>query len=105
MTTEKSDLAKLFQVADPPEITDADTSLINSGAAVLVNKMYATVMPFGMRITFAEANPATQVPAFRTAVFLSYQDAAALYDLLHRQLQKVEVLPVPLGVVTSGDTK
>lgn len=102
-TPEKSELAKKFGVADPPAITDADTATINSGPAIFANKMYATLSPQGMRLTFAEANPALPAPAFRTAVFLSYSDAAALMDLLQRQLSLIEVLDTPPGAETNGE--
>ena len=105
MTTEKTELAKRFLVADPPTITDVDTAVINSGAAVLANKMYATIMPHGLRLTFAETNPSSPSPAFRAAVFVSFQVAAALFDLLHRQLSNIEVLSDLPGAEPSGDTK
>ena len=91
--TERSEIAKLFELPDPPQMTDVDTAVINSGPAVFSNKIYATMTPQGMRLTFAELNPASEIPAFRTAIFMGYQDIAALADLLLRQLallQKVD---------------
>lgn len=75
-----------FELPDAPPVTDVDTQAINSGPAFFSNKLYATIMPQGLRITFAELNPASSTPAYRTAVFLAFQDAAALVDLLQRQL-------------------
>lgn len=102
-TPEKSDLAKRFKVADPPTITDVDTATINSGPAIFANKMYATISPQGLRLTFAEANPALPAPAFRAAVFLSFPDAAALMDLLQRQLSLIEVFEGSSEAVASGE--
>lgn len=87
---EKSEIAKQFQLPDPPQITDIDTGVINSGPAYYSNKIYTTMAPHGMRLTFAEMNPASDIPAFRTAVFMGYQDIAALTDLLVRQLSLLQ---------------
>jgi hypothetical protein len=90
MTVEKSDIAKAFNLPDPPQVTDVDTVVINSGPAFFSNKMYATMTPQGMRLTFAELNPASETPAFRAAIFMGYQDIAALADLLLRQLSLLQ---------------
>jgi hypothetical protein len=87
---QKSALAQKFGVVDPPQFTDADAEAVNSGPAIFSNKMFATVAPQGLRLTFAETNIATQLPQFRAAVFLSFPDAAALMDLLERQLGLVD---------------
>ncbi len=64
----------------------ADGIAINSGPAFFSNKIYATVSPVGMRLTFVEVNQAVPTPAYRTAVFLSIADTLALLELLQRQL-------------------
>lgn len=91
-TPEKTEIAKKFELSDPPPVTDTDTAIINSGPALFANKMYATMMPQGMRLTFAEMNPAAEVPAFRAAIFMGYTDMAALADLLQRQLAQLEIV-------------
>lgn len=76
---------------DPHTPADADAAIINAGAAVYCNAVYATTLPVGLRLTFAEVNPATPMsPAFRAAIILSPYDAAALADLINRQLAFVE---------------
>lgn len=102
-SSEKSELAKKFGVGDSPDVSDVDTSAINSGPAIFANKIYATVMPQGLRLTFAEMNPAQALPAYRTAVLLSYPDAAALMDLLQKQLTLVESSMEQLEVRTGGE--
>lgn len=99
----KSPLAQKFGVTDVPPFTDADAQAINAGPAIFSNKMFATVAPQGMRLTFAETNPASPVPSFRAAIFLSFQDAAALLDLLERQLSLVETVAIPAVVKASGE--
>lgn len=101
---EKSEIAQRFGLPEPPQITDLDTSAINSGPAFYSNKMYATMLPQGMRLTFAEINPASPAPAFRTAIFLSFQDAAALADLLQRQLGQLDFVPFTQPAGDSGET-
>ncbi len=99
----RSPLAQKFGVAEvPPPFTDADAQAINAGPAIFSNKMFATVAPQGMRLTFAEVNPASPSPAFRAAIFLSFQDAAALMDLLERQLSQVDTVVIPTAVQASG---
>ena len=102
-TPEKTEIAQRFGLPDSPLITDVDTTVINNGPAFFSNKMYATMLPQGMRLTFAEVNPASPTPAFRTAVFLNFQDAAALADLLQRQLAQLEIVPFPQPAGDSGE--
>lgn len=72
-----------------PRVGEAEGAIINAGPALYCNRIFSTVYPQGMRLTFAEANPATPLPEFRTAVFLSYTDTLLLIDLLERQLAAV----------------
>ena len=102
-TPEKTEIAQRFGLPDSPPITDMDTAIINSGPAFFSNKMYATMTPQGMRLTFAELNLASPTPAFRAAVFLSFPDAAALADLLQRQLSQIEFVPFPQPDGDSGE--
>lgn len=103
MTAEKTEIAEKFDLPDPPQITDIDTAVINSGPAVFANKMYSTMTPHGMRLTFAELNPASEVPAFRAAIFMGYADMAALADLLQRQLMQMERIEIPKQVGDVGE--
>lgn len=83
------------QADDTPEqavLAEFDAEVINSGPAQYSNKMFSTVLPAGMRITFAEMNPAVPKLAFRSAVFLGYHDVALLIDLLQRQMAVAESL-------------
>ena len=64
---------------------------IFSGPAIASNKIYATIGPAGVRITFCEQAGPTAPPIFRMAALLSFPDAFALRDLLIRQLEHVEV--------------
>ena len=102
-TPEKTEVATKFDLPEPPPMTEIDTASINSGPAFYSNKMYATLLPQGMRLTFAEMNPASPAPAFRTAIFLSFPDAAALADLLQRQLSQLEFVPYTPPAGDSGE--
>lgn len=104
MTTPgKTPIAELFGLPEAPAITDAETAIINGGPAVFSNKMYATMMPQGMRLTFAEVNPASETPAFRAAIFMGFSDMAALADLLQRQLMQLEKVEIPQQAGDSGE--
>ena len=70
MSTKRTEIAERFGIPEAPPVTDVDAVVINSGPAALSNKFYSTVFPHGMRLTFAETNPALEAPAFRAAVFL-----------------------------------
>lgn len=105
MTTPgKTEIAEKFGLPEAPAVTDAETGIINGGPAYFSNKIYATMMPQGMRVTFAELNPASPIPAFRSAVFLSFQDAVALADLLQRQIAQIEFVEIPKPAGVSGET-
>lgn len=72
----------------PPE----RLATIFEGSAVYSNKVYATVTPFGVRITFTETGGDQE--HFRTAAFLNIVDAMSLKDLLERLLQGIEFTAV-----------
>lgn len=59
--------------------------IIFSGPAVFANRIFVTLTPFGVRITFVEQQENAQ-PAFRTATYLNILDAISFRDLLNRQL-------------------
>lgn len=101
-TPDKTEIAKKFGLPEAPVVTEPETAIINSGPAIFANKIYATMMPQGLRLTFAEVNPASPTPSFRAALLLGIQDAAALADLLQRQLSQIEVVETPLPVGDSG---
>ncbi|MBL9049037.1 MAG: hypothetical protein JNK19_02870 [Tabrizicola sp.] len=104
MTTPKrTEIAERYGISEPPVVTETDTAVINSGPAVFANKMFATTMPQGMRLTFAEVNPGSPTPSFRTAVFLGVHDVAALADLLQRQLALVEQVDISHLVKPVGE--
>lgn len=67
---------------------------ILSVPAPYANKIYSTVTPTGMRITFVEHNIATEAGVARSAVFMGYDDIEALIALLQRQLALVEKVPI-----------
>lgn len=61
-----------------------------SGPALNANKVYSSVMPAGIRLSFMEHHPEEVPPTYRTAVLLSIGDAIALKNLLVRQLAQFE---------------
>lgn len=78
-------------MAEFRKTTDAELDLAFAGPAVHANRFYATIMPGGLRLTFAEQHAADALGQFRAAVFLSPQDAVALFDLLKRVLEDTGV--------------
>ena len=102
--SKKTDIAQKYGIEDAPPVTDIDTAVINSGPAVFANKIYASTAAHGMRLTFAEVNPAAEVPSYRTAVFLGFHEVAGLADLLQRQLALVEFVEYKEAAGKSGDT-
>jgi len=62
------------------EVSDLEASF--DGGAVNSNRMVASHVAAGLRLSFLEAYRPDAQPRFRAAVLLSYQDAAALRDLL-----------------------
>ncbi len=82
-------------MSDPKESTGREkasameTAIANSGPAILTNRFYITLGPFGVRIAFAEMYPG-QPPSFRTAVVMSIPDGIALYKVLQDLLKEAE---------------
>lgn len=68
------------------EIGDAILSI----PAPYANKIYSTITPAGMRLSFVEHNVATEKGVARSAVFLSFEDVEAMIELLHRQMALVQ---------------
>jgi hypothetical protein len=83
-----------FSMSDPKEIkvqvSEAELAVVNSGPAILTNRFYVTIAPYGVRIAFTERTSKEQIPAFRTAVVMSIQDGISLYKLLQNQLREAE---------------
>ncbi len=83
----------------PAGIAETELDVVHSGPAVLVNKVYATAMPSGLRITFCENRGDTATNQFRSAVVLSYLDVPSFIDLLQRLMERIdfkfEVKPPP----------
>lgn len=75
-------------MSDVPSKPVTDQELLDAYAipAVNANKMIAANMINGMRIAFAEAQLPAIPPQYRAAILLSYEDAAALAQLIERQL-------------------
>lgn len=65
-----------------------------AGPAVFSNRIYATLSPLGIRLTFMESSPNGE-EQYRTAAYLSILDGIALKDLLERQLGNVQVAVEP----------
>jgi hypothetical protein len=72
-------------------VTDQELIIAFGGPAFHTNKIYASLLPMGVRVAFME-QLGDKVPAtFRTAVFLNLQDAFALRDLLSKVLENVKL--------------
>jgi hypothetical protein len=71
-------------------ITEGELIASFYGPALHTNKMIASNLSAGIRITFMEQFGEKVTAQFRTAVLLSYPDALALRNLLTRQLREIE---------------
>jgi hypothetical protein len=79
-------------------MTEGELSVAFAGPAFHVNKMFASNMATGVRLSFCEMRtPDGHDLQFRTAVVISYIDATALRDLLNRQLEGVQFVEIPQG--------
>ncbi len=80
-------------MSDPKQrvaVSETELDIANSGPALLSNRFYVTVAPFGVRIAFTEQSNPQKPPAFRTAVVMSIQDGIALYKLMQDLLKEAE---------------
>ena len=71
-------------------LSETELDVLLSGPAVLVNKVYATAMPSGMRIAFCENRGDDTTNQFRSAVVLSYSDVQGFIELLQRLMKRVD---------------
>ena len=54
----------------PVPVSEEELQIAFSGPAVAANKVYVTLNPAGVRITFTEQRNPKVVPVFRTAVLV-----------------------------------
>lgn len=73
-------------------ISEEEGDVIQSGPALFANKAYATSLPSGLRLTFAEHRGGDALPVFRNAVFLAWPDFMTLMELLKRVEGRLEVV-------------
>ena len=83
----------VFTPTPVQEVNQQEIGVATAGPAVLTNRFYINVSPMGVRIAFAEQE-GLLVPAFRTAVVMSFQDAYALSSVI-KQLRDANVHVVP----------
>lgn len=86
----KKESAEKAVAPEAPAVTEQELEAIFSGPAVLANKVYFSSMANGVRLTFMEQRSQTEPPIFRTAAFLSVQDAIALLKLMQDRLKGIE---------------
>lgn len=79
---------------DAAEARPPDMQEMLDGPAFYANRMYASNVPLGMRLTFLEAAEGGP-DHFRTAIFLTVPDVLALRDLLNQQLAKLGIVEMP----------
>ena len=80
--------------AQGTDISGEERDLILTGPALFANKVYATSLPTGVRLTFAEHRGGDALPVFRNAVFLAWPDFLELMKLLKRVEGRLEVVQV-----------
>lgn len=67
-------------------IPDKELDQVYSLPAISTNRIIATNFSNGMRLTFGEIGVGRTEATYRTAVFLSFEDAVSLADLINRQI-------------------
>lgn len=80
-------------MSDPTQrvaASQAELDIANSGPALLSNRFYISVGPFGVRIAFTEQLNPDKPPAFRTAVVMSIQDGINLSKVMQDLLRDAE---------------
>lgn len=86
-------MAEVFSaevVSEAIGISEAELDVTLSGPAVLVNKVYATALPSGLRLTFCENRGDATTNQFRSAVLLPYSDVPEVIKLLKRLMERIE---------------
>ena len=73
-----------------PPLSEEELEIVLSGPAVLINKIYTTALPAGLRITFCENRGDEKTNRFRSAVVISYVDVPSFIELLQRFMERVE---------------
>ncbi len=71
-------------------LSEQELELAYSGPAMAANRLFVTITPSGVRITFAEQTGPGKPAHFRTAVIMSIQDGIALRDVLSKTLKDAE---------------
>lgn len=79
--TEKIDGEQVQELLHPP--------------ALYVNKIYLTLLKTGMRLTFSEEMDGVEMPAARTAVYLSLEDAVSLHELMSIHIKNIKIVEAP----------
>jgi hypothetical protein len=69
-------------------VTEQEGKVTFAGPAPIVNRFIALPTPDGLRISFLEQGTVGGEVFFRSAVFVSYVNAALLKDLLERMIPK-----------------
>lgn len=70
-------------------LSDSELASLYAIPAPIANRIVATNFSNGMRLSFGEVGMGRNEPDYRAAIFLSYDDAAALSELIVRQLEQL----------------
>ena len=81
---------------DGASVSQDELKLAFAAPAVFSNKIYVTVNPLGVRLTFCELREDVDFLAPRAGVYLPLSDAMALRDLLNAQLENIKLEMVQL---------
>jgi len=71
-------------------VSQQETRLAFDVPAPFVNKFFVHVSGAGVRLSFAELNPGSNMPSIRSAVLMHPQDAFQLRDVLEVLLKPLE---------------
>lgn len=65
-------------------VTTEEMSEVVSGPALFANKLFVTMNPYGVRLTFCESYSDHPVPKFRQAVYMEIHDFKSFLGVLHK---------------------
>ncbi|PTQ78371.1 hypothetical protein C8R26_103133 [Nitrosomonas oligotropha] len=72
------------------ELNVDEFKIAHSGPAVLSNRFFISLGPWGVRIAFAEQHGESAEPIFRSAVVMPMEDGISLYKTLQELLKEPE---------------
>jgi hypothetical protein len=77
------------------ELSESEVLAARALPGTYVNRIVASNLPHGMRLTFGELHRSDLTPNFYSAVVMSYEDAFSVRELIDQQLRLAGFSPDP----------